>query len=214
MHLRENKLFEGIFEDDTATVIRYSYNKIFHKNAIVISQGDTSDSLYAVLSGRLRVYLDDEHGHEMTLGMLETGDYFGEIASLGGRPRPWNVAVVEDCKLAVIPRYNLESCIVKYPEVATRIICQLVQRLEAMIEEIGTLAFKDVNARVARLLDRSAELDGSQRITRQMTQQDIANAVGSSREMVSRSLKLLREGGYVSMEGKRFVILRDLADAS
>jgi len=210
MRLRENKLFEGLFDDDSATVIRYSYNKTYRKNAIILSQGDTSDSLYVVLSGRLRMYLDDEHGREMTLGMLEEGDFFGEIASLGGGQRPANVAAVEDCRLAIIPRHNLERCIVKYPEVASRLINQLIQRMQSLIEEIGTLAFKDVNARVARLLIRSARNDGLRLITPPMTQQDIAHSVGSSREMVSRSLKLLREGGYIETEGKSFILLRDL----
>lgn len=212
MRLRENKLFEGLFDDDNATVIRYSYNKTYRKNAIVLSQGDTSDSLYVVMSGRLRMYLDDEHGREMTLGVLEEGDFFGEIATLGGGRRPANVAALEDCKLAVIPRHNLERCIVKYPEVGTRIINELVQRMQELIENIGTLAFKDVNARVARLLTKQARPDGIRWITPPMTQQDIANSIGSSREMVSRSLKLLREGGYVTAEGKRFIVLRDIPD--
>lgn len=210
MDLREIKLFEGIFDDDNATVIRYSYNKRYRKNAIILTQGDTSDSVYAVLSGRLRNYLDDEQGREMTLGILEPGDFFGEIASLGGARRPSNVVALEDSTLAIIPRYNLERCIAKSPEVGTRIINHLVQRVEDLIKEVGALAFKDVNARVVRLLNKSAKQDGSRKITPPMTQQDIADAIGSSREMISRSLKSLKDAGYVSVDGKRLVIERDL----
>ncbi len=210
MELRNTPLFSGVFEDDSATVIRYSYKKRYRKNAIVITQGDKSDSFYFVLSGRLRSYIDDEQGREMTLGILEAGAFFGEIGSLGGTRRPSNVVALEDSQVSIVSRHNLERCIAKYPEVGTRIINHLVRRIESLIEEVGALVFKDVNARVARLLNQAAQSDGTRRITPPMTQQDIANAVGSSREMISRCLKSLKDAGYLSAEGKRLVIDRDL----
>ena len=169
--------------------------------------------LYVVVSGRVRIYLDDESGHEITLRTLGPGGCFGELAVLSAGPRAANVSTVEDSRLAIISRADFAQCLHNNPEISLRIIHSLVQRIREMTEDVSTLALLDVYGRVARVLTRhSQECDG-RRLMAPMTHQDIANLVGCSREMVTRILKDLKEGGYISNDNRQLVLEKPLPAA-
>lgn len=182
----------------------------YRKNTIVLSKGEESDAMYVVVSGRLRVYLDDEHGNELIIRLLGPGDVFGELAMLSGAPRSANVMTTEDCELSVISRLHFMECLAANSQIGFHIIRGLVQRIQEMTEEISTLALLDVYGRVKSTLEKLAQEHDGKRITNRLTHQEMANMVGSSREMVSRILRDLRVGGYISIQGKRIIIEKEL----
>lgn len=182
--------------------------KSFPKNAVIVSEGDETESLYVILSGRAKVFVADESGKEIVLGTQGPGEYFGEMV-LDGGPRSASVMTVEPSRFVVIPKRNVRDFLRSHPEFAIRLIEKLIHRTRALTASVKNLALMDVYGRVARLLLDLAEDDGGTLIIREkLTQQDIASRVGASREMVSKILNDLATGGYLSVSHKRITLHR------
>ncbi|MGI9287925.1 MAG: Crp/Fnr family transcriptional regulator [Pseudomonadales bacterium] len=207
---KDVELFKDLPEEGQQTLAKHATTRTFKRNTIVMSAGDQTNSLYVVESGRVRIYLDDARGHEITLRTIGPGGSFGELAMLSEGPRAANVVTLEESRLSVISKNDFMQCLHSNPAVSFMIIRSLVERIREMTEDVSTLALLDVYGRVAKTLMRhSTECDGK-RLTEPMTHQDIANLVGSSREMISRILKDLRTGGYVSVKDKQLILEKPL----
>ena len=201
-------LFNALPERDLAELAGHATTKSFPRNAVVVNEGDETDSLYVILSGRVKIFLADENGREFILGSMGPGEYFGEVAMDGG-PRSVSVMTLETCRFAVIPRADMTDFIARHPRIALTIMINLSRRLRTLTENVKSLALMDVYGRVARLLlDLAREEKGAMVIGEALTQQEIADRVGASRQMVSRILNDLTAGGYVAREGRRLIILR------
>ena len=180
----------------------------FPKNAVIVSEGDDTGSLYVLLSGRVKVFLADANGREVELNRLGPGEYFGEV-TLDGGPRSASVMALEETRCAVVRRAELLGLIERQPELALHMLRRLARRVRALSQNVRSLALMDVYGRVARLLlELAEEKDGRLVIDEPLTHKEIAARVGASREMVSRIFSDLAEGGYVSKEGGRLVIVR------
>ena len=182
----------------------------YPKNTVVFQEGDTGDQLYVLLAGKLKVFLADDDGKEIVVDVLSPKQYFGEMA-LDGESRSASVMTVEPSKLSVIQREDLKRFLAANPDAAFALIVTLIRRARNLTRTIGNLALLDVYGRVARLLiDNASDESGKLIVTEKMSQQEIAQRIGSSREMVSRILSDLKEGGYVSIESGRMVIKQNL----
>ena len=180
----------------------------FPKGAIIVNEGDDTDSLYVVLSGRARVFVSDADGREAQLNHIGAGEYFGEV-TLDGGPRSASVMATEECRCAVIKRAELDAFVTKNPAFALHLVQKLASRVRALTENVRSLALMDVYGRVARLLlELAEERDGRQVIEETLTQKDIASRVGCSREMISRIFTDLTAGGYVRKEAGKLVLLK------
>ena len=179
------------------------------RNTVFIQEGETGDSLYVILSGRVKVFVADADGREMVLDFHGAGDYVGEM-SLDGRPRSASVMAVEPTVCAVLTRDALRAAIVSNPDLAMNLICTLIDRARIATENVRSLALMDVYGRVARLLLSLAveQPDGRMVVPERLTQQDIADRVGASRDMVSRIFKDLTTGGYVTVVDRQITINR------
>lgn len=202
--------FTGLPEDDLQALVSKTAVRRYRKNTIVVSMGEESDTMYIVRSGRLRVFVDDGQGNEVTIRLIEAGDVFGELAVLGGGGRTANVITTEDCELFGISRSDFMDYLGRNSQAVFHVIQALVQRIRDMTGEISTLALLDVYGRVRITLERLAKEQDGKRVTDPLTHQELASMVGSSREMVSRILRDLKSGGYISTQGKRITIERDL----
>ena len=182
--------------------------RTYPKRAIIVTEGDDTDSMYVVLSGKARVFVADDKGREVQLNQVGPGEYFGEV-TLDGGPRSASVMAVEDCKCAVVKRVELTPFIEKNPELALHIVRKLAHRVRELTENVRSLALMDVYGRVARLLLELAEdKEGKLVISEVLTHKDIASRVGASREMISRIFSDLSDGGYVRKEDGHLVIAR------
>lgn len=181
----------------------------FARGAVIIQEGDLGDGLFVVLSGRVKVYVSDEDGREMVLDHYGPGDYVGEM-SLDGRPRSASVAALDPVRCSVVTRAALREAIVEDPDLAFALIGTLIDRARAATDNVKHLALMDVYGRVCRLLLSlgQPQPDGSMVVPERMTQQDIADRVGSSRDMISRVMKDLVFGGYVSVADRIITIRR------
>ncbi len=181
----------------------------FAKNSLIIREHDSGGALFVILSGRVKVYVSGAKGREMVLDHYGATDYVGEMA-LDGRPRSASVCALEPTVCSVVARAALRSAIGADPEIAMRMIATLIGRARSATGNVKSLALMDVYGRVARLLLslEHVECDGVRLLRERLTQREIANRVGASRDMISRILKDLRTGGYIGMREQRIMILR------
>jgi CRP/FNR family cyclic AMP-dependent transcriptional regulator len=195
---------------DTA---QHAIKRTFPKNTIVVSEGDQTDSLYIIVSGRVKIYVSDDKGKEIVLSEAGPGEYFGEMV-LDEGPRSASVMTLEPTEFLVIPGEDFMEFVVKSPEFSLHLILKLIRRVRALTNEVKNLALMDVYGRVARmLLDLAVDRDGMLVIESRPTQQEMANRVGASREMISRILGDLTSGGYIEVERDRITIARALPRA-
>jgi CRP/FNR family cyclic AMP-dependent transcriptional regulator len=200
-------LFADLSESDREAINKLAVTRSYAKNTLVMCEGDRSDSLYIVLTGKVKVFLSDEEGKEVTLNTQGPGEYFGELAMLDEAPRSASVVTVEDTKLAVVSKAAFDECLEKNPKIALTLIRGLARRLREVTENVRNLALMDVYGRVARtLLDLAEDKGGKQVISQKLTQREIASMVGASREMVSRILRDLSVGGYITIENRIITI--------
>lgn len=207
-------LFSGLDPEELARLSNKAVIHSYPKNTIVINQGDISNSLHVIVSGKVNVFLSNEDGKEIILNTHGPGECFGEMALLDAGPRSASVITTETSKLAIISKLDFETFLQESPQTMLKILQQAFARIRALTETVSSLALLDVYGRVARLLLQDAEeVDGVNVVQTGITQQDIANRIGSSREMVSRILKDLKTGGYIELKGKQIIIRQALPHA-
>ncbi len=179
----------------------------YRKGAILIDEGDRGDTLYIILSGRLRAYSAAANGREITYGTYGPGEYLGEM-SLDGGVRSATVETMETASCAVVTRETVRRLVADRPEFAFELLGKVIRRARAATLSAKNLALNDVYGRLKLVLDTLAEPrpDGSRVVADRLTHQALASRLGCSREMVSRVMKDLENGGYVSAEGGRITI--------
>ena len=203
-----NDLLAPLTEATLRAIAEKGVVRSFPKGAILINEGDSSESLFIVLSGRVKVYASNAAGREIVLSFFGPGDYVGEM-SLDGSPRSASVMTVEPTTCAIVTRASLRDFVLAHPEFAMHLIVKLIQRVRVTTENVKSLALSDVYGRLVRLITALAvERDGTMIVPEKLTQQDIAERVGASRDMISRLLKDLVGGGYLAIQDRTITILK------
>ncbi len=193
---------------ELAAVGSHGIARSYPKNTIIVSEGDLTDSLYIILEGRVKVFVSDGEGHEVVLSTQGPGEYFGEMV-LDEGPRSASIMTLEPCRFLVVPKSDFRDFVASNPAFALNLIEKLIGRARALTASVKSLALMDVYGRVARLLVEMAEESGGQlAISQRLTQQEIASRIGASREMVSRILKDLSTGGYLTQSRAGIVLHR------
>ncbi len=204
-------LFDGLSDEQAEVLKGRSRIRSFAPNTIVVNEGDDGSSLFVVQSGSLKVFLTDNVGREVTLSLLDPGDYFGELALLDDAPRSASVIALSRSEVLQIPRVAFLALIEAHPACMQIVVRNLVGRIRTLTESVRSLALVDVFGRISRIFNSLAvEEDGVGIIDRRLTQQDLANMVGASREMVNRILRDMVSGGYVEIEPQRIILRKKL----
>ena len=182
----------------------------YRKGTVLIEEDDRGDTLYIVLSGRVRVYSGNEAGREVSYGVYGAGEYFGEM-SLDGGTRSASVITLEATVCSVVARATLEAYIAEQPAFAFELLAKLIRRVRAATLSTKQLALNDVYGRLKALLEQHAAGGTLPRtLDERLTHQDMASRIGCSREMVSRLMKDLQRGEYVDHDGSVIRLLRPL----
>lgn len=207
---KKTKLFKELSLEQLEWLVECSTVREFDKNSIVIKQGDDTDSLHVILAGMVDVYLQNDTGKKIIINTLRPSEVFGEIESLGNISRQVSIIAKSKCIFAVISRQTFMETMLAETTVNQRVIELLVKRIQELTEDLSSVALDDVYHRVVRVLYKNVtEVDGKM-ITGRLTQQDIANRVGATREMVHCILRDLKAGNYISIDGKQITIEKKL----
>jgi len=206
--LQQVEIFQGLSEGELEALSASSSSRSFPKNTVVIHENDPADSLFVIESGKVKVYCSDKNGKEFIMNTQSEGDYFGELALLDDSTRSASVRTVEKSSFCIIFKDDFNRVLDDHPKIARKLIRNLSQRVRKLTGDVKSLALQDVYGRVANVLMELAEErgDGSLFIPEKLTQQDIADRVGASREMVARILKDLTIGDYIRFEGRHIII--------
>lgn len=200
-------IFNKLGQNDLLEIGKYAVMRTYPKNVVIVNEGDNADSLYFILSGRVKVFVSDENGKEMILNEQKPFEYFGELALIDDAKRSASVMTTEKSSFAVLSKDNFNEMLTSRPGIAIGIIKDLVHRVRLLTDNVKNLALLDVYGRVARvLLDLAQETEGELLIAPKPTQQELANRVGASREMVARILKDLERGHYISYQPRKILI--------
>jgi CRP/FNR family cyclic AMP-dependent transcriptional regulator len=182
--------------------------RAFPRNSVLINEGDQGDSLYILLTGRVKVFASSVAGREVVIDIHGPGEYVGEM-SLAGEPRSASVITLEPTTCAIVSRAHFREFILAHPDFAMHLIEKLIHRARRATDTVKSLALSDVYGRLVRLLTTLAQdVDGRQVVPERLTQQDIAERIGASRDMVSRLMKDLVGGGYLAVEDRTITILK------
>lgn len=200
-------LFEGLSHEDLQAIEDKSNLQHFPKNSILVHEGQEADSMYVIVSGKAKVFIGDEEGKELTLGTLAPGDCFGELALIDDAPRSATVEAQEKTTVLKMRDVDFQGHLHAHPQVTMNLLSYMARRVRGVNDHIRDLALLDVYGRVARTLLRlTRDVDGVL-TTDAITQQEIANMVGASREMVSRVMNNLKQDGYITVSEKRVTVL-------
>ena len=206
--LRALPIFETLDDECLKPLMRVAMLRAIPRNTVVLSAGDSTDNIYFVLSGALKVQVSDEDGREVILSKLGPGELFGEMGVLDDHPRSATVLAVESSQVVVMGKADFKQCLVDNPDVSLFIMRNLTKRLRMADRNIESLALLDVYGRVARLLLESAEnVDGRKVVTQKLTKQDIGKMIGASREMVSRVMRDLAMQGLIEERDGQLILL-------
>lgn len=164
--------------------------------------GDRCSGLYLVLEGQVRIYRTATDGREQTLSLEGAGRPVAELPLFDGGPYPASAVTAAPSRLAFLPRAEFEHAFKTDPDVATAVVRALGGRLRHLVQLVETLAFRDVAARLAMLLadqadQRGTAVDDGVRLELLRTQEQLAAAIGTARESVSRAMKQLKAKGLI-----------------
>lgn len=178
----------------------------FAKGSLLIQEGEVDDQIFILVDGKLRAFSKSADDKEVTFGVYEPIDILGELA-LDGGPRSSSVECVEDSHCVVIDTNQLRTHLRNNAEFSFALISRVIQRARHATNSARSLALLDVYGRLREFVHAEAEEDalGYRVFKQRLTQQDLANRLGASREMIARLLKDLERGGYLRIEDRRMV---------
>ena len=214
---REIPLLEGLSEQQMTEIRARLHRKAFPAGSHVITADQSAEAIYIVLSGSVKISLPNVDGSQVTFAILGPGQIVGEMSVLDDAYRSANVVTLEKTTLFWMDRGYFQSCLKTMPQLTHNLMRELTSRLRQANRQIEALASLDVASRVARQLVAFARQygektsEGDLRISLPLTQSDVADIVGATREHVNRVIVTFKRRGYLAVASDHHLVVRDLA---
>jgi CRP-like cAMP-binding protein len=205
-HLRNVPIFTDLSDSDLNRIASKMVSRDYEKGQMILLEESTGETFFIITSGTVKVTRLSDDGREVILALLGGSDFFGEMSLLDGEGRSANIVANEDAEVMTLSRRDFLECLETYPKIAIALLEELAVRLRKSDQQIESLSLSDSEQRIGITLIRLAEERGTIKrgdVTVQNLpyQQDIANMAGTSRETVSRTLKLLEDKKLVKRNG-------------
>lgn len=205
-------LFRDLPDHDWQWIRARLRHRPLREGEVVFCKGDTEGTTYIITSGRVKICVTTPDGRESVLAILAPGDCFGELAALDGEPRSADAVAMEDTEVWRLAKEDFSSLVERSPHFARRLIAVLTRRLRETDQHFTDLVFFDLFARVARKLLELADAQGMDtaqgvEIPFRLTQQELANLVGSTRESVNKALRFYSDRGHIISRGRRITVV-------
>jgi len=210
--LANSFLFSGLAEDELLSLSSFVARKSVPPKTTILRQGETGSKMFAIISGKVKVSVVSENGKEAVLGILGKDEFFGEMALFDGRERSASVIALEPTELLTLERASLVAFLKQTPQAAMNLLSALSQRLRTTNALFEDSVFLNLPSRLAKKLLSLAHEHGVQtpeglRIDLRLSQQEVANLVGTTRESVNRLLRLWEEQEVIRFEDGQVTIL-------
>lgn len=210
--LRSTDLFRSV-DPDSATALAAEFETVHaDRGTVLFAEGDPGDRLFIVLTGKVKLSRRSRDGREGLMALLGPTDHFGEFELLDGGPRVAGATVVSDARLAVLPKPVLDRWVTHHPHVAEQLLRVIARGIRGHRAAVDDRLFSDVPGRVASRIIQLAHRfgvaeDGNTRVVHDLTQSELAQFVGASRESVNKVLAEYSNRGWLRLEHKCVVIL-------
>ena len=205
--LRNHPLFGQLGVDALNRLASYSHTKSVGAGATIFEKGDPGTSLFAVLSGTVKISNQSTDGKDAVLNMIPAGGIFGEIALLDGQPRTADAFAASDCELMQIDRRDFTPLVTENPEIALKLIEILCGRLRRTSEQVEDMTFLHLPGRLAKTLLWLSAQSGSPTRKVSITQREIGQIIGLSRESTNKQLREWEDKKWVKLERGGLVVL-------
>ena len=210
-HLRNIPIFTALSDSDLNRIASKMVSRNYEKGQMILLEESTGETFFIITSGTVKVTRLSDDGREVILALLGENDFFGEMSLLDGEGRSANIVANEDAEVMTLSRRDFLEYLETYPKIAIALLEELAVRIRKSDQQIKSLSLSDSEQRIGITLIRLAEEGGTIKrgdVTVQNLpyQQDIANMAGTSRETVSRTLKLLEDKKLVKRNGSDITI--------
>ena len=207
-----HELFSRFSPAEIERLVSFSHARTYASGEVIFEKGSPGQGLMAVLSGRVRISSPSPEGREIVLNIIHAGEIFGEIALLDGKERTADATAMEACELLILERRDFVPFLEKHPDICLRLIAVLCERLRRTTEQVEDVLFLDLQARLAKTLLHLVDAHGQPvangvALGTKLSQRDLANMIGASRESVNRQLSLWEEDGLISRDRGAITIL-------
>lgn len=211
--LSRSDLFARISPADLKPLLEPPDLRSFRQGQLIFQRGDPGDGLYAVVSGRVRVFIEDGDGNEAVVAIRGPGDVLGEMSLLDGMPRSASASAQEAVKAVRITPQRFESWLMEHPRAAYALLQELARRVRQATEQLAELSLLDVETRVARRLwqifvEAFATPEPSPGSSLRVNQSELAGILGVTRESVNKHLGRLKSRGIIGTGGGNVELLR------
>jgi CRP-like cAMP-binding protein len=210
--LRQTPLFSGL-DDEAADSLRSQLSETrLRRGETLFREGDSGDRLYVVLEGKIKLGRSSPDGRENLMAVLGPGQMFGELSLFDPGPRSLTATAVTDATMKTLGHDQLTGWLTGYPDVARGLLGQLAARLRRTNDVVADLVFSDVPGRVAKaLLDLASRFgrkaDDGLHVHHDLTQEELAQLVGASRETVNKALADFANRGWLRLEPRSVVLV-------
>jgi CRP/FNR family transcriptional regulator len=210
--LRRVSLFAGLDDDSWQSLRTRLKQSSSSRASAIFTEGDPGGELHVILSGKVKISRAAADGRENLLAVLGPGDLFGELSLFNPGPRTATATAITDVQLATFSHDDLRPVIIEQPEVAAELLRALAERLRQTNDAMADLVFTDVPGRVAKALLSLAERFGETdpdgvRVHHDLTQEELAQLVGASRETVNKALSDFAGRGWLRVDARSVVLL-------
>ncbi len=209
--LRQVPIFCTLEPKHLATLAEMMRHQHYRKGQIIFYCGDPGDAMYLLIRGSVMMTLPSDTGSEVIVARLRPGDHFGELAVLDGRPRYVTAVAEEATEVLAIHRDNLLAFLREHADASLRVALSLCLRLRQITELLADMAFLDLLSRLAKRLCQLADISQGSAVEAaevRVSQEELAEMVGATREAVNKQLARLREKGLIETGRARVRILR------
>jgi CRP/FNR family transcriptional regulator len=205
-------LFRSLNPQELARIREIAIYRVFRKKTAIFLEGSEKEAVYFILDGLVKAYKTDEEGHEQIVSLLQTGDMFPHTGFFNDAPYPATTEALVDTHLLAIPLRGFAQIILEMPTIAVKVIDVMGEKIVELQQKLQQFTGHDANGRILDLLLYLADKHGSASDSRihiewPMTNQEIANTVGTSRETVNRLLNQLKKQRIVDMNRSEMIIL-------
>ncbi len=199
----------SVSEEALVVLLEKSKTLTYPKRVLIVSEGDKANAFFIILSGKVRVFCEDEKSKEVTFNIQGPGSYFGEIALLTDKPRSVSIMTLEKTVCAVISKNDFVNWLMNYPNVAINLLIALSEEIMQLTDKVRQMALSNVYERTVKVLkDLTVDEGNIGVIHNPPSQQVLASMVGASREMISKIMRDLTKGGYVETADNSLIINR------
>lgn len=205
--LKRINYFNGLNQEELNAASRYLTHKTVQKGEIFLLEGGWSDSIYFVVSGVVKVYKISPDGKQQILNIATAGESINDVSTFDQSPNAANMIAMSPTLLYTIKKLDLLTLLIKYPQIALNALKVLAGRVRRDSLLVETLSFNQVMGRLAQIL---LKYYGENRLVGlKLTQQDMADMIGTSREMVNKSLKIMESSGTIKINRNGITIVNN-----